>query len=402
MPSGNALRALVTLALAALVGVACGGAAWLFLTLLGAATAFRVAHEAVVFALPVVGLVAGAAYERFGGRARGGTPLVLATAREPGPWLPRRMAPLVLVGTVLTHLFGGSAGREGTAVQMGGGLADTLARALRVDASTRRALLFAGIAGGFGAVFGTPLAGAAFAFEATGARREPNRWLALSVATALVAAFVGDRVAHACGVTHTAFPRVAAVAFSPLHLGRLALFAAAIAVVAALFVALLSAAKAQGERWLPSLPLRMAAGGAIVVALWRIADGGVYLGLSVPLAVRAFTDASLPETAFAWKTLFTVVTIGAGFVGGEVTPFFVVGATLGNVLARALVLPLDLGAGLGLAALFGSASRAPVALAIMGGELLGWSLFPHALIVGGAASALLGGRTLYPSAKPSS
>jgi H+/Cl- antiporter ClcA len=391
MPLAKATRSLKALAFAALVGVACGLAARGFLVLLGAATAFRDAHEVVVVALPIAGLVLGAAYERFGAAARGGTTLVLTRARDVGEWLPRRMAPLVLAGTVLTHLFGGSAGREGTAVQMGGGLADTIARGLRVDAVTRRAMLVAGIAGGFGAVFGTPFAGAVFALEAIGALRTHRRLLP----PALVASLVGDRVAHACGVTHTLFPRVAAVTFTPAMLLRLALFALAIAASSAAFVEALRGAKARVERAIPRLPLRMAVGGVAVVALWRLA-GSAYLGLSVPLAERAFTDASLPVVAFAWKALFTVVTLASGFVGGEVTPFFVVGATLGNVLARALGLPLDLGAGIGLAALFGCAARAPVALAIMGGELVGWGVVPYALGVGAIAARLNGRRTLYP------
>jgi H+/Cl- antiporter ClcA len=382
-----------SLASAAVVGVACGIAARVFLLLLDAATAFRVSHEAIVFALPLAGLVVGVGYERGSAALRGGTNLVLAATRAGGPEVPAMMAPLVLVGTVVTHLFGGSAGREGTAVQMGASLADSIARAVRASAPMRNALVHAGIAGGFGAVFGTPIAGVVFALEAPGHRRPHLD----ALGSAAVGAFVGDRVAHVLGVAHAPYPHVAPGPWSLATFGRLAALSVAFAMASALFIEGLHWAKGVAARALPRLPIRMAAGGVAVVVAWRLAGDSAYLGLSVPLALRAFDDPSLPTLTFAAKAIFTVLTLAAGFVGGEVTPLFVVGATLGNVLARAVGLPVDLGAGVGLAALFGSAAKAPVALAIMAGELLGWGILPHALAVALLASMLVGRRSVYPA-----
>ncbi|HSP80356.1 MAG TPA: chloride channel protein, partial [Myxococcaceae bacterium] len=153
------------LLLGALVGLVAGLASALFLYLLEEATEWRKAHTVIVFTLPVAGLVLGWVYDRWGKPIRGGNNLVIDTLHEGSAQSPVRMAPMVLLGTVLTHLFGGSAGREGTAVQMGASLADEVAHRLRVPAATRRELLAAGIAGGFGSVFGTPIAGAVFGLE---------------------------------------------------------------------------------------------------------------------------------------------------------------------------------------------------------------------------------------------
>lgn len=141
----------------------------------------------------------------------------------------------------------------------------------------------------------------------------------------------------------------------------------------------------------------MMLGGAAVVGLWQLSGTDDYLGLGVPMIVRAFEDPHLPVYAFAAKLLFTAITLGAGFLGGEVTPLFFVGAALGNVLARALGLPLPLGAGVGMAAVFASASNAPLALSIMAVELLGGAVFPHAAIVCALAYVMSGHRSIYPA-----
>ena len=155
------------------------------------------------------------------------------------------------------------------------------------------------------------------------------------------------------------------------------------------------------KKWLegrvPWMPVRMAVGGLAVVGLWKLAGTDAYLGLGVPTIVRAFGDPALPEGAFAWKLLFTAVTLGSGFLGGEVTPLFFIGAALGNVLARLLGLPVDLGAAVGMAALFAAAANTPLALSIMAVELVGASVLPHVVIVAAVAYLLTGHRGIYPA-----
>ncbi|MBX5481473.1 MAG: chloride channel protein [Myxococcaceae bacterium] len=379
--------------LGAAVGVLAGLASAAFLYLLGRATAFRESHPVIVYTLPLAGAVIGALYARFGTQILGGNNLVLDTVHEDSPEIPFRMAPMVLLGTVLTHLFGGSAGREGTAVQMGASLADFLSHRLRLDAEMRRELLTAGIAGGFGSVFGTPIAGAVFGLEVVVVGRMGYE----ALVPALVASVVGDLVTRGVGIVHTVYPSPGALPLTPGLLTRWIVFGVAVALTAVAFVELTHFLKVRAARWIPSLPLRMAVGGALVVGMWLGVGTDDYLGLGIPTILRAFSDPSLPATAFALKLVFTAVTLSAGFLGGEVTPLFFVGAALGNALGRLLGLPLDLAAGVGLAAMFAAASNTPLALSIMAVELMGAHLFPHVVIVSVVAWLFSGHRGIYPS-----
>ena len=381
------------LLLGSAVGGVCGVASAVFLALLERATDFRLGHEAWVYALPVAGLVVGAVYGRWGASIRGGNNLVLDTVHEGDAVLPLRMAPMVLLGTVLTHLFGGSAGREGTAVQMGASLADQVAHRFGVTRDTRRQLLAAGIAGGFGSVFGTPLAGTVFGLEVVCVGRLGYE----ALLPALTAAVVGDLVTRGLGIHHTVYPSPQALALTLPVLGRWLVFAVGVALVAVAFIEGTHGLKKLLERRVPWLPLRMALGGLGVVGLWQLSGTNEYLGLGVPGILRAFHDVSLPWGAFAWKLVFTAVTLGAGFLGGEVTPLFFIGASLGNVLARLLGLPVDLGAAVGMAALFAAASNTPLALSLMAVELVGAAVLPHVAIVATVAYLLTGHRGIYPS-----
>lgn len=379
--------------LGALIGALAGAGSALFLWLLEVATEARTAHEAIVFLLPVAGLAIGWVYERFGQRILAGNNLVIDTLHDDGPEIPLRMAPMVLIGTVLTHVFGGSAGREGSAVQMASSLADYISHRLRLSPSMRRDLLAAGAAAGFGSVFGTPVAGAIFGLEFVVLGRIEYS----ALAPALVASLVGDMTTRALGIHHTPYPMVAAAHLDLLLLAKWGIFAAAMAAASAVFIELTHWLKALGERHLRRLPVRMFVGGAAVILLWKIVGTGDYLGLGVPTILRAFGDPELPSYAFALKLLFTAVTLGAGFLGGEVTPLFFVGATLGSALARLLGIPIELGAGVGLAAVFAAASNTPIALSIMAAELLGAGVFPHVAIVCVLAYLWSGHRSIYPA-----
>ena len=379
--------------LGAAVGVACGVGSAVFLLLLERATEFRQSHEYLVYALPLAGLVVGALYEHWGKSIKGGNNLVLDTIHENTPQLPFRMAPMVLLGTVLTHVFGGSAGREGTAVQMGASFADEIAHRFSVGKETRRQLLAAGIAGGFGAVFGTPIAGAIFGLEVVSVGfMEYDAFL-----PALIASLVGDIVTRRLGVVHAVYPHIAHVELTLVVLGKLCLIGIAMALVTIAFVELTHRLKHFLEVKIPRLPVRMFVGGIAIVVMWKLIGTSDYLGLGVPMIVRSFSDPNLPWFAFAAKLVFTAVTLGSGFLGGEVTPLFFVGATLGSVLARVLGLPIELGATLGLAAVFGAAANTPIALSIMAVELVGGGAFPHVMIVAVIAYILTGQRGIYPA-----
>jgi H+/Cl- antiporter ClcA len=379
------------LALGTLVGLVAGVASAAFLWLLEQATEWRTGHETIVYALPVAGLTLGWIAERFGQEIKAGNNLVIDTIHDDGPEIPLRMAPLVLLGTVFAHLFGASAGREGTAIQMGASLTDWTSHRLGLGRTVRRQLLAAGVAGGFGSVFGTPVAGAVFGLEfVVRGRLEYHALL-----PALVASVVGDLVTRSLGIGHTVYPQVPHVPLTPLLFLQWLAFAAAVAAVAIAFIALTHAIKKQGERYVPWLPARMFLGGLAVVALWKLVGTSDYLGLGLPTIERAFADPHLPAEAFALKLVFTAVTLGAGFLGGEVTPLFFMGATLGNVLARTMGIPLDLGAAVGMAALFAAAANTPLALSIMAVELCGAAVLPHVAIVCVIAYLLSGTTSIY-------
>ena len=369
----------VIVPMAVLAGSACA----LFLWSLDRATETRFENPWLLYLLPVAGVAVGFAYHWLGKSAEGGNNLILEEIHRPGCGVPKRMAPLILISTVITHLFGGSAGREGTAVQMGGSIASSLARLFRLDPAAVRILLMAGIAAGFGAVFGTPLAGAVFALEVLAIGQ--MRYDALTAC--LAAAMIGDWTCHAWGIGHTHYTLgYMSDGMVPTHffhlealmLAKVALAAVAFGMASYLFSELSHAASAGYKKICPYAPLRPAIGGVLVIGLVYALGTTQYLGLGVTspdpehvTIASLFTTQDVHPTAWWWKLVFTVVTLSAGFKGGEVTPLFFIGAALGNALAGLLGAPLDLFAALGFVAIFAGATNTPLACTIMGIELFG-------------------------------
>jgi H+/Cl- antiporter ClcA len=346
-------------------GVLAGASSWLFLEGLDQVTEFRLDHRWLVYLLPVGGLVIGLGYHYLGGRAIQGTPLLLDEIHAPSAGVPGRMAPLVLVGTWLTHLFGGSAGREGVALQMSGSLTDTASRLLRLDESDRRTLLIAGIGGGFGAVFGVPLAGAVFALEVLTIGR--MRYEAL--VPALTAALTGDIVVRGLGYEHEIHRQID-IDVEWWLLLRVGLAGVAFGLASVVFVSVTHAVKRLAARRVPWPPVRLVLGGLAVLGLMAL-FGREYLGLSTPLIERGLLGEHLGFQVFALKIVFTAVTLGSGFPGGEVTPLFVTGTTLGAALASPLGLDPKVLAAVGFVAVFAAAANTPLACTIMGVELFG-------------------------------
>ena len=363
------------------VGIAVGSAVALFLWSLDQVTQVHWRHPALLYLLPVAGVASALIYQRWGRTAEGGNNLIIEQIHSPGGGVPARMAPLVLVGTLITHLFGGSAGREGTAVQMGGSLAGTIGRWLRLSVDDTRIVLMSGVAAGFGAVFGTPLTGAVFALEVL--TRGRTHYEAL--VPCLLAAVIGDRTTTAWGVGHTHYRidfsslPVDGVAFGLLAF-KVALAAGAFALASVLFARLTHGLNTGLRRFAPQSWLRPAIGGGVVVLLVLLLGDRDYLGLGVsappddPGAVTiqsCFRPGGAAWFSWGWKLLFTALTVSSGFKGGEVTPLFFIGAALGHSLGRLLGVPVDVMAGLGFVAVFAGATNTPLACTIMAIELFG-------------------------------
>ncbi len=363
------------LILAILVAILAGTASALFLFSLEWATAWREAHAWVIWLLPLAGFAVGWIYHRLGKDVEAGNNLIIDEIHDPKKVIPLRMAPLVLGGTVISHLFGASVGREGTAVQMGSALADQLTHLFRMDQQKRRLLIMAGMSAGFASVFGTPLAGAIFGLEVLAIGR--MRYDA--ILPCFVAAIVADQVGLLWGIHHTHY----AVSSIPeiTAWGLLATLVAGVAfgLAGMLFANATHALSDFGKKHVRYAPLRPLIGGAVVaVAVWAIGTHR-YIGLGIPTIVEAFQQ-QLPPWDFAGKMAFTITSLGAGFKGGEVTPLFYIGATLGNALAPLLHLPFSTLAAIGFVAVFAGAANTPIASTVMAIELFGPAIGPYAAI----------------------
>ena len=361
-----ALVFLKWISISILIGIASGSASAFFLVTLDWVTSYREENSWIIWLLPFGGLLIGFAYYFSEQSVVKGTNLLLEEYSKPQKTIPLLMAPLVLFGTLITHLFGGSAGREGTAVQMGGAIADQLTSIFKLEASARKTILILGISAGFASIFGTPLAGALFALELVFFSTISLRSIPLSFLTAYIAHFT---VAF-WNVEHTYYsaPILPEISFTTLFW---------ILPVSILFglVALLFSRNTHfwGHLFSKNIsypPLRPFVGGiALAIAIFCIGTTK-YIGLGIPVIVDSFSN---PNAAydFLLKILFTGFTLGAGFKGGEVTPLFFVGATLGSALSTVIPLPIALLAAMGFVAVFAGATHTPIACTVMGMEIFG-------------------------------
>jgi H+/Cl- antiporter ClcA len=323
-------------------------------------------EESYIYLLPLAGLLIGFAYHYWGKEAVKGNNLILEEINEPKKPIPFIMAPMVLMATWLTHFFGGSVGREGTAVQMGSAIADRFTVWFKLNNEDRKIVLLLGISAGFAAVFGTPLAGAIFALEVMALGE--IRWKAFfpSIAVAYIAHFACLN----CDVFHTEYHIVELPFMNAVTLGWTAAAGIIFGLCAYLFVFSGDVFKKAFEKYIVYAPLRPLLGGIVVVIALYFLDTNIYNSLGIEHIQNSF-DVQSDYYEFLIKLLLTTFTLSAGFKGGEVTPLFFVGATLGSALFAFLPLPLDYLAAIGFVAVFAAATNTPIACAIMGIELFG-------------------------------
>jgi H+/Cl- antiporter ClcA len=375
------------------IGLCVGSASAFFLVALNGVTNWRESHVWIIALLPLGGLFVGLLYHYLGKSVVKGNNQLLKELHTPQQIIPLRMAPLVLMGTLATHLFGGSAGREGTAVQMGGAIADRFTYLFGLSNADRKIILLMGISAGFASVFGTPLAGALFALEVMLISR--NTRLA-ALLPCLLAAFIAHYtcLAWQVGHTHYSIPKI------PLLSGVRIAWTVAVAVLFGLTAWLFSFAMHFFSRQFNALisyaPLRPMLGGIIIALVVYFMGTTKYIGLGIPTIIDSFT-VQQPLYAFLIKLLLTAFTLGAGFKGGEVTPLFFVGATLGSALFLFVPLPMALLAGMGFVAVFSGATNTPIASTVMAMELFGIHCGPYMAIACIVAYFCSGPKGIYSS-----
>ncbi|MCX6331118.1 MAG: chloride channel protein [Bacteroidetes bacterium] len=355
-----------------IVGGIVGSATALFLISLDRVTLWRSDHIWIVNFLPFIGLAIGLAYYYHGEESKKGNNLIIETHQnvesgsdsKPIPFI---MVPLVFFSTLLTHVGGGSAGREGTAVQMGGAIADQLTRLFKLNTTERKTILIMGISAGFAAVFGTPIAGAIFALEIMSLKKIKQADLLLSIYTAYCAHYI----CLAWQVKHTIYSitTIPSISFTNLAWTMVAglifgLAAFVFIYLGKLFEILFSKVK--------FAPLRPFIGGVFIALFIVLFNSTQYIGLGIPSISNAFISPA-GNFDFIIKIIITSFTLSAGFKGGEVTPLFFIGATLGNILIWFIPLPMALLAGMGFVAVFAGATNCIIASIVLGIELFGLS-----------------------------
>jgi H+/Cl- antiporter ClcA len=375
----------------------------LFLWLLDHATNTFQSYPWLIWLMPLAGILITWLYG-FGKDSGKGNNLIISEIQHPNQGVPARMSPLILFTTVLTHLVGGSAGREGTAVQMGGSIAGIPLRFLQLDNGQKQMLLRCGAAAGFGAVFGTPLAGALFAVEFTHIGK--IKWRALL--PCLVAALLADETVRLTGIEHSPYAihytsaDFSFLPFEPLLLLKVGLAGMAFGIAARIYVWLAEGIKTASQRYIVNPYLIPVAGSVLVWGMCLLLGTYDYLGLGVDSLreegvsiLSSFHNMEQDPLGWWWKLLLTAITLSMGFKGGEVTPLFFVGAALGHTLSIYAGAPVDLFAGLGLIAVFAGAANTPLACVVMGIELFGTEHWIYMLIACFAAFACSGKRGIY-------
>lgn len=378
--------------LVACIGISAGLSSALFLWSLDIATSTFISHPLLIYALPAVGGLIAYLGHLAGSAANQGNNAIIRAIKGNAGRVSPIMAPLILITTLLTHLCGGSAGREGTAVQMSGSLADTLLNRFAIPQSERSVYLRAAMAAGFSAVFGTPFAGAVFGMEVS-KEREHLRWQ--SLIPCLATSLVGDITCRLTGIGHAHYAFIDIPKPSPMGFLWLPVCGVAIGLLGIIFI--------EGQHFLTKLgadnaaawQLRPIIGAAVILGLTLLLGTNRFNGLGLPLIADALAGNAISLWTFAIKLAFTVVTLGSGLKGGEVTPLFCIGALFGNAFATITGQEPKLYAGLGFVSLFAAAAKVPFTCWVLALELFGPKLSLVAIIVIGISYLVSGRRSIY-------
>lgn len=380
--------------LGSIVGISTGSACTLFLKSLELASNERINHPWLLFLLPLGGIFISYLYMNYGKNSSKGNNLILDCIHSGEDSIPLRMAPLVSFCTFITHLLGGSAGREGVGVQIGGSLSEWIGKVFKVNELDRKILIVSGISSGFGSIFGTPLTGTVFGLEviAMGSMKYD------ALIPCFTASFVGSLVTSALGIHHSHNILHNVPLLSVIVVLKIILASILFGLASILFAELTHKLKKIFGAYIKNPMAKSFIGGIVIILIVYIAGTREYLGLSLPLITSSLEKAASPF-AFLWKTIFTSLTLSFGFQGGEVTPLFVIGSTLGSALSPLFNLPTAFLAAIGYIAVFCGATNTPIACFILSIELFGSEAMPYMLMACIVSYLFSGHSTIYTSQK---
>ena len=344
--------------------------------------------------LAFAGLVIVFLYQKYGGKSSKGMTLLFEVGHCVENHIPKRLIPLVIVTTWLTHLFGGSAGREGVAVQLGATVSHWFCKKFSIP-NTSKVFLVTGMAAGFAGLFQTPLAAVLFAMEVL----VVGNLQLTALYPAMIASLVAAWTSHALGLEKFMQPISAHLGLSPILVIKLVLLGVLFGLCGNLFAYALSWSKKKAAIIFPNPYKRIVVMGIFLSIVFLLLDKGRYSGLGTNLIAASF--AGQPVYVYDWlfKLLLTVLTLSAGFQGGEVTPLFAIGTSLGVLLASLFGLPVGLVAALGYAAVFGSATSTFLGPILIGCEVFGFTNFPYFFIVCAVAFSLHRQHSIYGAQK---
>ena len=389
----NQLNVLVKWILLSLVtGSVVGVIASIFSYAVSWATAFREAHFWVLFGLPIGGLLIVWLYKMAGEEKNTGTNLVLSVIRSQDEDVQIQVAPLILISTVITHLFGGSSGREGAALQFGASVGGWLGRKFHLNASDEKIIILSGMSAAFAALFGTPMAAAIFPMEVVS--------VGIMYYSALVpcvfASFTAQYVAVMFKVRTLAhpYPVEAVPDFYSINTVKFLVLALAFALAGVLFCVLLHTCEHKFKEWVANPYLRVVAGAFAVIILRYLLGTDDYLGLGGGV-IHASFEGNVSPGKFFLKMIFTCLTLCVGFKGGEIVPSLFIGATLGSTMSAILSLPPDICAACGMVGVFCAVTNSPISSMLIAFEMFGFTGMPFYCCVVAASYLLSGYYSLY-------
>ncbi len=379
------LIALVTGAVGGLVGTA-------FHLSVSWAAACRQARPWLLYLLPASGLLIGLIYHALKTENRNTNTII--DSIHFGDRVPLALVPTIFLATVITHLFGGSAGREGAALQIGGSLGNYVGRVFRLDDKDMRIATLSGMSAVFAALFGTPLTATVFALEVISV----GVLYYVALVPCLVASLTALEISLVFGVAPTRFA-VTVLPVQPLMLLKVAGLALLCSAVSVIFCLAMHHTDHLLRRLIKNDFVRVFCGGTLIVLLTLLVGSGDYNGAGMDVITRAIEQGSARPEAFFLKLLFTAVTLGAGYKGGEVVPCFFVGATFGCVTGALLGIPPGFAAAVGLVCVFCGAVNCPLASILLSVELFGSTELVYFALACGIAYMLSGTFGLYSSQK---